>query len=86
MQSTFKLGAIALAATLCSAAMADMKITGVIDGGYVTTNNTGSSANKTISGAASSILGVSNVGISGDKDFGDGATGFFNFQAGFNPT
>ena len=86
MQSTFKLGAIALAATLCSAAMADMKITGVIDGGYVTTNKTGSSANKTISGAASSILGVSNVGISGDKDFGDGATGFFNFQAGFKPT
>lgn len=86
MQSTFKLGAIALAATLCSAAMADMKITGVIDGGYVTTNKIGTSANKTISGAASSILGVSNVGISGDKDFGDGATGFFNFQAGFNPT
>lgn len=86
MQFTFKLGAIALAASLSSAAMADMKITGVIDGGYVTTNKTGSSANKTTSGAASSILGVSNVGISGDKDFGEGATGFFNFQAGFNPT
>lgn len=86
MQLTFKLGAIALAAGLCTAAMADMKITGVVDGGYVTTNKTGASANKTVSGAASSILGVSNIGISGDKDFGEGATGFFNFQAGFNPT
>jgi predicted porin len=56
---------------------------GIVDGGISSTSNTGNGS-QTTSGAVSSILGVSAIGFKGDKDLGDGLTGFFNFMAGFN--
>lgn len=61
-------------------------VSGVIDAGYARTTHTGKNADATKSGAVSSILGVSNLGLRGEKDFGEGLTGFFNFQVGFLPT
>lgn len=61
-------------------------VSGVIDAGYAQTTHTGKNADATKSGAVNSILGVSNLGLRGEKDFGDGLTGFFNLQVGFLPT
>lgn len=93
MQKNYKLGAIALAIGVCAApAMAQIKIvpgvtiSGTVDTGYASTTNTGLNANKTKAGGVDSILGVSNIGFKGEKDFGDGVGGFFNFTIGFLPS
>ena len=86
--------AVALGALGALGAQAQMfgpglQISGAVDTGYVSTNNVlkaGTTTLSTKSGAADSILGVSNVGISGSKDMGEGIQTFYKFQMGFNPS
>ena len=90
MQSKIKLTALATALCACGfvnaqSAAPSVTVFGIVDAGISSTTNTGNGS-QTTSGAVSSILGVSAIGFKGDKDLGDGLTGFFNFMAGFNPT
>ena len=90
MQSKIKLTALATALCACGfvnaqSAAPSVTVFGIVDAGISSTTNTGNGS-QTTSGAVSSILGVSAIGFKGDKDLGDGLTGFFNFMVGFNPT
>jgi len=76
------------AAAATGAARADepgMTIYGLIDTGLATTTHTGDGTQRS-TGFVDNILGVSNVGFKGTRDLGGGVQGFFNLQAGFNPT
>ena len=88
----YKLGFTALSISACAvsataqiAVAPGLTIGGVVDTGYARTTNTGTGT-KIKSGAADSILGVSNIGFKGEKDFGEGVGGFFNFTIGFLPS
>ncbi len=75
-----------LAAHADIALLPSVNLYGLVDTGYASTNNTGKNANANTSGAVDSILGVSSVGLRGEKDWGNGLTGFYNLQVGFLPS
>lgn len=75
------LGAFACTATAQSA----VTVSGIIDTGVMSANHVGNGTQSKFS-AANSILGVSNLGFSGNEDLGNGLSAIFQLQAGFNPT
>ncbi|GAA5010417.1 porin [Acinetobacter puyangensis] len=63
----------------------NLKMSGVIDTGIASvTNVKGGTQTKTT--GVDSILGVSNLGISGDYQIDDNYSAYFKLQAGFNPS
>lgn len=66
-------------------AQTSVTVSGVIDTGLSSVNHVGDGTQSKLS-AVNSILGVSNVGIKGKEDLGNGLNAIFNLQAGFNPT
>ena len=77
--------ALAAGVSVAWAEPPSLTLYGTIDTGFVATNHTGD-GNQNTEGFADSILGVSNVGFKGSHDLGNGIQGFFNLQAGFNPS
>lgn len=75
------LGAFSCTATAQSA----VTVSGIIDTGVMSANHVGNGTQSKFS-AANSILGVSNLGFSGNEDLGNGLSAIFQLQAGFNPT
>jgi len=83
---------LSVAASLFGAAMgsamaqqSSVTVSGVIDTGLSSVTHVGDGTQSQLS-AVNSILGVSNVGVSGKEDLGGGLNAVFNVQAGFNPT
>jgi predicted porin len=88
MNKLIKSSAVAtlLGALACTAsAQSAVAVSGIIDTGVMSANHVGDGTQSKFS-TANSILGVSNLGLSGKEELGNGLSVIFQLQAGFNPT